>query len=250
MTDRIVQDKGGWVMKPMFSYFGSKYRLAAKYGAPRHDTVIEAFAGSAAYSLFWEPKNVLLVDKNPIIISIWDYLIGASEKDVLQLPLKFNHIDDLDCEEGAKNLIGFWIGKGKTTPAKSKSKWGRQYENSGDCKVWGEKVKERIVSQLPKIKHWKTLCADYTKIPNKAAHWFIDPPYQVVGTAYPFKDIDYSDLAEWVRVRRGFVQACENTGATYLPFKKFRTIHTYHHMTKDGKRKAKYTEEVLYEQGK
>ena len=54
-------------MKPMFSYFGSKYKLAKHYGAPRFDTVIEPFAGSAAYSLYWEPKNVILYDANPEI---------------------------------------------------------------------------------------------------------------------------------------------------------------------------------------
>lgn len=88
-------------MKPMFSYFGSKYKLAKLYGAPRHDTVIEPFAGSAAYSLYWEPKNVILFDKSPIIVSIWNYLITASEKQIMDLPTDFEVIADCGLEYGA-----------------------------------------------------------------------------------------------------------------------------------------------------
>lgn len=114
----------------MFSYFGSKYKLASKYGAPRHDTVIEPFAGSAAYSLFWEPKRVILIDKNPVITSIWKYLIGASEAEILALPDDFLHINDLEIPTGAKALIGFWIGKGKSSPGLTRSKWAREYRDA------------------------------------------------------------------------------------------------------------------------
>jgi hypothetical protein len=237
-------------MKPMFSYFGSKYKLAKKYGAPRHDTVIEPFAGSAAYSLYWEPKNVILIDKNPVIISIWNYLIAAAEKDILALPTEFESTDDLDLEWGAKNLIGFWIGKGKATPGKRKSKWGIQYADANDCKVWGEPVKRRIASQLGKIRHWQAFEGHYNSyFQNKTAHWFIDPPYIKAGKKYPVRDVDYSNLAEWIKERKGFVQVCENEGADYLPFNTFHSVNTYHHMKDDGVRVARYSHEVLYEQG-
>ncbi|MDB5490460.1 MAG: hypothetical protein JWO78_309 [Micavibrio sp.] len=82
-------------MKPFFSYFGSKYKLANKYGAPRYETVIEPFAGSAAYSVYWEPKNVILIDKSPVIVSIWNYLINATENQIMDLPTDFDVIADL-----------------------------------------------------------------------------------------------------------------------------------------------------------
>lgn len=236
-------------MKPMFSYFGSKYKLAKHYGEPRHDLVIEPFAGSAAYSLFWEPKKVILIDKNPVIVSIWNYLINATEKDIFDLPNDFEVIADCGLEYGAENLIGFWAAKGKVTPARTKSKWGKQYSSSPDCKVWGDAVKNRIVSQLEKIRGWQCHEGYYDLIPNQIAHWFIDPPYQVAGKRYPHQVDNYKNLADWSRSRLGFVQFCENEGADYLPFEPFRSVNTYHHMKDNGVRVARYTHEVIYQQG-
>ena len=51
--------------KPMFNFFGSKWNLAQYYGPPRRDMVIEPFAGSACYSLYWNCRNVLLADISP-----------------------------------------------------------------------------------------------------------------------------------------------------------------------------------------
>ncbi len=237
-------------MKPFFSYFGSKYKLAKLYGAPRHDLVIEPFAGSAAYSVYWEPKEVILFDRSPVIISIWNYLITATEKQIMELPTEFELIADLGLPFGATNLIGFWAAKGKVSPARSRSKWGKQYANAPDCKVLGEPVKERIASQLHKIRHWQCFEAYHNAFrQDETAHWFIDPPYQVAGRRYPYKIDDYAPIAEWAKGRRGFVQFCENDGADYLPFKELKSVNTYHHMKDNGFRKARYTHEVLYEQG-
>jgi len=46
----------------MFSYYGSKSKLAQHYPTPKYDTIVEPFAGAAGYSLYgdnWK-KNVLL----------------------------------------------------------------------------------------------------------------------------------------------------------------------------------------------
>lgn len=238
-------------MKPMFSYYGSKYKLAKLYGPPKHDLVIEPFAGSAAYSLFWEPKRVILLDLNPDVIEIWNYLIKAPEKDVLNLPTEFDHVEDLNIPEGAKKLIGFWIAKGRAIPATKKSKWGEQYARSTDCKVWGEPVKERIASQLHKIRNWECFNFSYNaeSLNDIAAHWFIDPPYEKAGKRYPFNSLDYRDLAEWCRKRKGFIQVCENKGANWLPFVDFTDVQTYHHFSENGVRKTKKSHEVVYQQG-
>lgn len=235
-------------MKPMFSYFGSKYKLAKRYGSPRYDTVIEPFAGSAAYSLFWEPKRVILVDKNPVITSMWKYLVSATEEEILSLPQDFESVNELDIPQGAKHLIGFWIGKGKASPGITKSKWGKQYADAIDCKVWNAAVRKRIAAQLGKIRHWEVIDGDYTQAPDIEAHWFIDPPYIAAGRRYPVRDVSYDALAEWSQERKGFVQVCENEGATWLPFQPFHSVNTYHHMKKDGIRSAKYSHEVLYAQ--
>ena len=38
-------------LKPMFSYYGAKFRLSPKYPSPIESTIIEPFAGSACYGL-------------------------------------------------------------------------------------------------------------------------------------------------------------------------------------------------------
>ena len=232
----------------MFSYFGSKYKLAKRYGAPRFDTVIEPFAGSASYSLFWEPKNVILIEKSTVISGIWQYLINADPRRILALPTDFEHVDDVDWRDAdEKALVGFWIGKGKSTPGKTRSKWGREYATATDCKVWNEAVKQRIAKQVDKIRHWQIIRGDYTIAPDIEAHWFIDPPYMESGRKYAVNDVNYTELAAWSQQRKGFTQVCENKGAAWLPFKDFHSVNTYHHMKDDGIRKAKYSHEVVYE---
>ncbi len=234
-------------MKPMFSYFGSKYKLAKHYGAPRHNTVVEPFAGSAAYSLFWEPKNVILVDKNPIICNIWRYLINVHEHEILALPVKFDHIDEIKVVHEARWLIGFWIATGCVRPNLKKTPWGHQYVDSQHCRVWGEAAKLRIASQLKKIRHWQIFEGCYSGLDNAEAHYFVDPPYQKAGIKYVFKNIDYEHLARWCNSRKGFVQVCEQKGAAWLPFVDFKEVNSYHNLKNDGVRKTKISTEVIYQ---
>ena len=206
-------------MRPMFSYFGSKWMLAKKYGPPKHDLVVEPFAGSAAYSLYWNVKSVLLIDKFPEIVGIWQYLIKATESEIRSLPLDFDHIDDCKIPTEAKWLIGFWIKKASVTAGKSRTAWARQYRHDGDCKVWGEAARERIASQLEGIRGWKAILGDYSTCLDVEATWFIDPPYQSAGKHYVFSEVDYTTLAKFCKSRRGQVFVCENVGADWLPFK-------------------------------
>lgn len=232
----------------MFSYFGSKYKLAKHYGRPQHDLVIEPFAGSAGYSLFWEPENVLLVDKNPDICAIWRYLIGVHEHEILFLPTKFDNVEEIKVSEDAKKLIGFWIARGQTSPMLKKSVWGIEYQDDRQCKVWSDAAKFRIASQLKKIRHWRIFEGCYSIIENQKAHWFIDPPYEKIGHKYPFKNINYDQLATWCQNRQGFVQVCEQKDAQWLPFIPFRNVNSFHSLKEHGGREIKVSREVLYQQ--
>jgi hypothetical protein len=209
------------LMRPMFSYFGSKWNLAKRYGAPVHDLVIEPFAGSAAYSLYWNAPKVLLIDAFPEIVGMWQFLIRASEREIRALPLDFDHVDDLKIPQEAKWLIGYWIKKASVTGGKSRTAWARLYRHSGDCKVWGEAARERIASQLVGIRGWKALLGDWSSAPDVEATWFIDPPYQVAGKHYVFSSVDYDALATFSRSRQGQIFVCENAGANWLPFRPF-----------------------------
>lgn len=74
----------------MFYYYGRKKQIAKYYPAPKCDTIIEPFAGAAAYSLYkdnWR-KRVILVEKDKKVADIWDWLINnASSEEISGLPV-------------------------------------------------------------------------------------------------------------------------------------------------------------------
>lgn len=226
----------------MFSYMGSKWRLAKKYGAPKTNIVIEPFAGGACYSLYWNVPKAILYDLNPIIAGIWKYLIKVKESEILSLPIDFESTDDLQIPQEAKWLIGFWITKGNTNPNKTRSAWARQYRNAGNCVVWSEAVRERIAKQLSSIRDWKVYNADFRDCPNIKADWFIDPPYQVAGKCYKFSEINFQELAQFCLQRKGRVTVCENSGANWLPFKPFASA-----AATNGKDRVGVSHEVVYQ---
>ncbi|CAL2091906.1 DNA adenine methylase [Tenacibaculum sp. 190524A05c] len=203
----------------MFSYYGSKSKVVNDYPKPKHNLIIEPFAGSARYSLKYFENDVTLIDKYDVIIGIWKYLQQCSPKDILSLPVlpagtKISR-DEFDCIEQAW-LYGFIITNGVTTPMLTVSKWGA---------VVMEKQIKDIAAQLYKIKHWKFICDDYQNIENQKATWFIDPPYQVGGHKYKFNKIDYSNLASWIKSRKGQVIACENQNANWMDFYQFKKMN-------------------------
>lgn len=226
-------------MKPFFPYFGSKYRIARRYGAPRYDGVIEPFAGSACYSVYWEPKHVILMDHNPVIYEAWTWLIQASPAEVLALPIEFESTDDLDIPPGAKHVIGFWLNKGGNHPNKKPGSWAQKYRKDQQCRIWSESARARIAGQVHKIRHWEVFNADYTAAPDWPCHWFIDPPYHTMGHRYRRGKPDFVPLALWARSRPGFVQVCENVGAEWLPFRPFVEVR--------GTKKNSF--EAIWEQG-
>lgn len=101
--------------------------------------------------------------------------------------------------------------------------WYLDYVRTGRLtkhfKPWGPETKARIIAQKPLIRQWRVDCLDYRDIPDRDAHWHIDPPYQgSPGREYTHSEIDYAHLAEWCRSRTGAVDVCENEGADWLDF--------------------------------
>jgi len=203
----------------MWGYYGSKASIIKHYPAPRYDTIIEPFAGTAQYALKYHDHNITIVDKYDVIVRIWKWLQRCSPNDVLGLPrLKCGeNVDNFtwDCEE-AKWLVGFIIVGAPAQPKKTASKWKTVIRpNTQNYKL------KMIAENLCKIRHWNIICGDYRDLPNTVATWFIDPPYQFGGQYYRYgnKDIDYNDLRQWCESRQGHVIVCENSKATWLPLK-------------------------------
>jgi hypothetical protein len=195
-------------MQPFFTYYGGKHKLAEQYGEPKCDHVVEPFGGSAGYSTFWEPPKVTLVERNPVIVSMWRYIQGASKDDIARLPSLVLHMDDIPpwlCQE-ARWLIRYWFDHGQATPitrlcnrARTLPKVRKHY--------WGENIKRRIIRQRDQIQHWKIIEGSYEDAPDIEAHYHIDPPYaNTAGQSYRFHHIHYGALAKWCVSRRGFVQ--------------------------------------------
>lgn len=207
----------------MFSYFGSKYRLAKKYPSPQHRFVIEPFAGSACYSLYYDVEYVKLYDINPVVCDVWDFLIGATSADILALPLDFDHIDDVKASSGAKAFIGFGLNLGNTAPCKSISTFTKIGRSRGHAQGWSEASRYRVSRQVDKIRKWEITNAPYTTCPDIPATWFIDPPYMQKGRHYPYSAIDRDVLARFCWARQGLVMVCDDDSARYLPFKPLGT---------------------------
>ena len=104
----------------------------------------------------------------------------------------------------------------------------------------GARVSNDELPQVDRIRHWTIIQGTWDEAPDIHAHWHIDPPYNnPAGRLYPCNQVDYLALENWCRQRRGFVQVCENDGATWLPFKPFSIVKTH--------RARGYSVEALYE---
>jgi len=202
----------------MFSYYGGKTNVVKHYPKPINNKIIEPFCGSARYSLeHWE-NEVLLVDKYPVIVDIWNYLKNCSEKDILSLPIlkKGQTLDEFnfDCD-AQKNLMGFIIGFGSVRPRNKATMWVEHRPNGINFSL------KRIASNLHKIRHWEVIQGSFESIENEKATWFVDPPYQLGGQHYVHgtSEIDFKKLSDWCKNREGQTIVCENTNADWMDFK-------------------------------
>ena len=207
------------MLRPLFPFYGSKWRIAARYPAsgPR---VVEPFAGSAGYSLYHEPRQVALYDLDPVLVGVWDYLIRAPEAEVLALPDlgPGQTVDDLRLPQEARWLIGFWLNRGSAVPKKTQSSWSLRHGRPH--LVWGPWARQRIASQLARVRHWTVAQASYEAVPAAPCTptWFVDPPYATQGHRYRCRAVDRERLAAWCHALPGTVIVCEHPDAAWLPF--------------------------------
>ena len=211
-------------------------------------TIVEPFAGAAGYSVRHHTRRVLLVERDPLIAATWRYLIRVSPAELLSLP-DLEHgqtTDDLALSAEARTLIGWWCNGGSAQPKKSLSKWARMQPGDPGWSsqlLWGPRVRLRLAGQVDEIRHWRISEGDWSTAPDIEATWFIDPPYVEAGRYYRFGPdrIDFAALADWCRARRGQVVVCENTGATWLPFRPWRRT-----LASNALHGGKYSNEAIW----
>jgi hypothetical protein len=208
--------------KSLFTYYGSKSHLAGYYPPPGLDVVIEPFAGSAAYSLRYWHKQVILCDLNRDVVAAWRFLQSPNAGQTIDnlLPAHIEpgmHIDDIVRYDdyGLRKLVESHLVRNVfgTSPHNYATFWAATRWLS---------FKRRLSYWIPRIQHWQIINDDYQSLPNVKATWFIDPPYSnQLGRYYKHHLIDYSELARWCQSRLGEVIVCENGGANWLPFRPF-----------------------------
>ena len=196
----------------MFYYYGRKKQIAKYYPTPNCDTIVEPFAGAAAYSLYgnnWK-KNVILIEKDIKVFQIWDWLINYATVEEIR------HLPDLKIGEKSSEFLhivhaatkmAFQFKTIKVTPVLERN--------------W--EISRRVFAEnLYKVKHWKIINGDYSDAPDIKATWFIDPPYKGeagMGYRYSSKILDYEKLSQWALTRKSEVIFCEGKAGDYLPFK-------------------------------
>lgn len=214
-------------LKPFWRYYGGKYRAAPRYPKPTHARIIEPFAGAAGYSLRYPDLDITLVDAYPVVAGIWRYLIAVPAIEIRRIP-EVEAVADLPAwvPQEARWLVGFWMNAATVSPRtvlsagrKRLRAMGRRFEG------WTTATRERIASQVERIRHWRIVEGDYTQAPDIEATWFVDPPYSNrAGSYYVHAALDFEALGSWARARRGQAIVCENEGATWLPFRPFATL--------------------------
>jgi hypothetical protein len=211
-------------VRPLWPFYGSKWRDAKRYGPPRNGVVVEPFAGSAGYSTFYAPAAVTLIDVDPIVVGVWEYLIGASRREILALPdLEVGEsVDGLAVPEEARWLIGFWLNRGSAQPKKTKTAFSARTEK-GQL-VWSARARERIAGEVDGIRHWRVRQGSFEDAPVVDGTYFVDPPYVDKGRYYRCSSVDYARLAAWCRTLPGDVVVCEQAGADWLPFRELASI--------------------------
>ena len=215
----------------MFYYYGRKQKIFKYYPKPKHNTIIEPFAGSAAYSMNYHTKNVILIEKDKRIADLWSYLIMVEPSDILSLPIlqKGQSLNDSEfsyLSDNQKSLIGFFLNPGSSQPKKSPGKF---------C-AWTEDNRKKLSVDVTKVKHWTIINGDYQEVENQEATWYIDPPYQGNGGQYyrhGNNGFDYDQLRNWVLDRNGQVIVCENSEADWMDFTPLVDIQGQKHKTKE-----------------
>lgn len=221
----------------MFSYYGSKSRIQQWYPLPQYDLIIEPFAGSAKYSCEHHEKQVWLNDVYSDVYDTWKWLIEHATKDDLEELIahcyKGNDRRKLNLVNGKSLFYAWMLNQGSASP---------RYQVTDFAENSSRGMLRKVQKSLHTIKHWQITNLDYRELPDVEATWFIDPPYQFGGEHYVHsnREIDFAELAEWCKSRKGQVIVCENNKANWLPFKLF--------MPSQGRIGLQW--EMIYYQGK
>ena len=243
--------------RSIFSYYGGKSKIAALYPEPKHDLIIEPFAGAAAYGFRHgrreSGRTVWLNDLDPITGSIWEFLLNPDAAEWIRQSWPANVeagrlIPDVLPNDSPTGLIE--LARAEANQGTQGARSVHNVITTMGAKCW-PRTKRKLLEIIPQISHWRFTQRDYRQLryPHDAT-WFIDPPYSnPAGDWYRFgtRQMDYTALSEWIKGPSvsGQKIVCENVGADWLDFvelphkRKVGIIGRYH---SGGQREAVWTE--------
>lgn len=189
----------------MFAYFGRKLRLGPLYPPPKYDLVIEPFAGSMAYTLLHKPPQAIGIEANPLVVETWHRICTLSEQEILDYPLP----------EVGEQCHDHWLIQAAHS----------EHASTAVTRQWTTRMNRDAQSQkryaarhLPYATTIDYRLGHYLDAPDVEATWFVDPPYQHVRQGYLRHSLDYNELSDFCKSRKGQVIVCEQEGADWLPF--------------------------------
>ncbi len=214
------------MFKAAFSFYGAKSKILAFYPSPKHDMIIEPFAGGASYSLrHGAGREVWINDLDPKVFAMWTFIrddlpawldriparvaVGERVSGLLhEMPLGLVSLLQSEANQGTQGAKGVHdqvtsMGAKCWPRIKDKLAWAHER-----CQGW-------IITNLA----YNYIHAEAVGARAGAATWFIDPPYDnTAGRRYRQQVVDYNALRDFCLTRRGQVIVCENMGAGWLPF--------------------------------
>lgn len=222
-----------------FSYYGGKSKLAHLYPAPKHDIIIEPFAGGASYSFAYAERQVVLNDLDKHTVAIWQFLTSPNAADIVDslvpsMVIAGQRISEILPTTADRGLIQLLCAEANQGTQGTGN--GRDKITTRGAVIWNRLLKRKLLEVvIPKVAHWQVHEGPYDWLENQKATWFVDPPYQnPAGARYRTNMVDFNHLSEWCQDRKGQVIVCENEGADWLPFvhlSKRRGFHTSHQKT-------------------
>lgn len=210
-------------IRPLFKWFGSKWQSAKRYPQPKHDTIVEPFAGGAGYSLNYCDRRVVLWEEDPNLVKLWKWLIdSATDQDIMAIPIGVEpgtDIRELGLGYGQELLLKHWQRTNNVGDCWTISPWGNLPGQ------WTANTRARVADQVYAIKHWEFLKP--IEVIDVPATWMIDPPY-LYNYRYrsTLPKMDYQNLQSFVDTicQESLVIVCEAARKTdgaipdYLPF--------------------------------
>lgn len=237
---------------PLFKWFGSKWQSAKRYPPPKHQTIVEPFAGGAGYSLNHCDKSVVIWEDDPNISRLWKWLISdaATEQAIRAIPVGLPVGKDIryvpDLSNGQALLLKHWQRTNNVGDCWTISPWGHLPGQ------WTANTRARVAEQVSAVKHW--VFDEPIGYVDDPVTWFIDPPYFFnyrYRADLPKFDHQLLNSLEQTITRESQVIVCEakckKTGAIpdYLPF-------VESHSSVTSRRKATqshHSSEVIYVRG-